>query len=322
MHRMKLAGDPRIMIPPGKTTLFRMQTAAYNEAQRIEISQDGAVTLGWRKEPLPDQVRLRDDFAGIVRLIDAIDERQGLMDRLQERMSGRRQNARPSGPSEIVPSTKRSSRNEPAFHRGSRRHQGRNPLADIAGGYVKLRRMGKRLVGPCPICGGKATSQRFEILEDGESWVCAVCPGRRRCHRTGDEGRGLRLQGAIERLGGQREIDAAAPKSCSRRARKSGSSGEKTSDDFREAERKRLWKTWQSPRDPRHHRRPLPRGPRPGAAGGVPRPALPPASAILPRRAARRARPQIADRPAQGPGDAGRLHPRGRQVRRAAHDVA
>ncbi len=75
------------MIPPGKTTLFRMQTAAHIEAQRIEISQDGAVTLGWRKEPLPEQVRLRDDFAGIVRLIDAIMSDKVVMARLAERMA-------------------------------------------------------------------------------------------------------------------------------------------------------------------------------------------------------------------------------------------
>jgi hypothetical protein len=81
------------MNPPGKTTLFRMQTAAYLEAQRIEISQDGAIKLGWRKEPLPDQVRLRDDFAGIVRLIDAIMSDKMVMDRLQERMSAPAANA-------------------------------------------------------------------------------------------------------------------------------------------------------------------------------------------------------------------------------------
>ena len=51
----------------------------------------------------------------------------------------------------------------------------RNSLADVAGGYVKLRRAGARLVGPCPVCGGRVTSQRFEIKDDGESYVCAVC---------------------------------------------------------------------------------------------------------------------------------------------------
>jgi hypothetical protein len=72
--------------PPGKTTLFRMQQAAYLEAERIEISQDGRVRAGLLKEPMPSQVALRDDFAGIVRLIDAIMSEQLLLDLLQRRM--------------------------------------------------------------------------------------------------------------------------------------------------------------------------------------------------------------------------------------------
>lgn len=74
------------MIPPGKTTLYRMQLAALNEAERIEISQDGRVREGLLKTPRPDQIALRDDFAGIVRLIDAIMSDQTILDRLAERM--------------------------------------------------------------------------------------------------------------------------------------------------------------------------------------------------------------------------------------------
>ncbi len=74
------------MIPPGKTTLARMQVAAHNEAQRIEIAQDGAITLGWRGEPLADQVKLRDDFAGIVRLIDWLEADPIAMGRFEDAM--------------------------------------------------------------------------------------------------------------------------------------------------------------------------------------------------------------------------------------------
>lgn len=74
------------MNPPGKTTLFRMQLAAHNEAERIEISQDGRVRCGLLTEPMPDQVILRDDFVGIVRLIDIIMSDQLILDRLQQRM--------------------------------------------------------------------------------------------------------------------------------------------------------------------------------------------------------------------------------------------
>jgi hypothetical protein len=75
------------MIPPGKTTLYRMQLAAQNEAERIEISQDGMVKCGMQKVPRTDQVALRDDFAGIVRMIDAIESDQFLLERLKERMA-------------------------------------------------------------------------------------------------------------------------------------------------------------------------------------------------------------------------------------------
>lgn len=74
------------MKPPGKTTLPRMQAAAHNEATRIEISQDGRVSAGMLKEPMLDQVRLRDDFAGIVKLIDLIESDQVILDRLKKRM--------------------------------------------------------------------------------------------------------------------------------------------------------------------------------------------------------------------------------------------
>jgi hypothetical protein len=75
--------------PPGKTTLARMQRTAMNEAARIQISQDGRVREKMLKEPMPHQVELRDDFAGIVRLIDIIMSDKVLLERLQERMAAR-----------------------------------------------------------------------------------------------------------------------------------------------------------------------------------------------------------------------------------------
>jgi hypothetical protein len=81
------------MIRPGKTTLTRMQLAAFNEQERIEISQDGRVREGLLREPMPSQVLLRDDFAGIVRLIDVIMSDQVMLDRLEERSKAARASA-------------------------------------------------------------------------------------------------------------------------------------------------------------------------------------------------------------------------------------
>ena len=74
------------MKPPGQTTLFRMQRTAYLEAERIEISQDARTHGGLMKEPMPEQLEKRDDFAGVVRLIDLIFSDQLLWERLEARM--------------------------------------------------------------------------------------------------------------------------------------------------------------------------------------------------------------------------------------------
>lgn len=75
------------MKPPGKTTLTRMQRTAMLEAERIEITQDYWVKDGRIKEPEPHLVERRDDYAGMVRLIDAINSDQDLLDRLKRRMA-------------------------------------------------------------------------------------------------------------------------------------------------------------------------------------------------------------------------------------------
>ena len=74
------------MKPPGKTTFDRMHRAALNEAERIEMSQDARVTSGLTAAADPDQVKLRDDFHGIVRLLDAIESVPRLKDEVIERM--------------------------------------------------------------------------------------------------------------------------------------------------------------------------------------------------------------------------------------------
>ena len=45
----------------------------------------------------------------------------------------------------------------------------RNPIEHVAEQYVRLRRAAGRLVGPCPMCGGRATSQRFEVFANEDS---------------------------------------------------------------------------------------------------------------------------------------------------------
>lgn len=74
------------MKPPGKTTLARMQHTAMIEAERIEITQDFWVKEGRIAAPEPHMVDRRDDLAGMVRLIDAINSDPDLLDRVKKRM--------------------------------------------------------------------------------------------------------------------------------------------------------------------------------------------------------------------------------------------
>lgn len=120
----------------------------------------------------------------------------------------------------------------------------RNPIADVASGYTKLRRAGGRLVGPCPICGGKTSSQRFEVIEKEGTWLCAVCPDGGDVIRLVEKVEGCDFRAAIERLGGRTAIDAARAKELFEERERKRLAREKTSADYREAERKRLFRTW------------------------------------------------------------------------------
>lgn len=122
----------------------------------------------------------------------------------------------------------------------------RNPIADVAGGYTKLRKAGGKLVGPCPICGGRASSQRFEVFEKDSSWACAVCPDGGDVIRLVEKVENVDFRAAIERLGGRMEIDAARQREIFEERERKRLAREKTSADYREAERKRLFKTWKS----------------------------------------------------------------------------
>lgn len=74
------------MKPPGKTSLSRMLGTALEEQHRIEISQDGRVRIGMQTEPLACQVVKRDDYAGIVKLLDVIIGDDALRGRIQDLM--------------------------------------------------------------------------------------------------------------------------------------------------------------------------------------------------------------------------------------------
>lgn len=82
----------------------------------------------------------------------------------------------------------------------------RNPVSDVAGGYVKLRKRGKRYIGPCPICSDDPQSKSATRFECGpDKWVCAVCQDGGDVVKLVQKREGLSFQAAIDRLGGVRE---------------------------------------------------------------------------------------------------------------------
>jgi hypothetical protein len=123
----------------------------------------------------------------------------------------------------------------------------RNPIVDVASGYTKLRRSGGKLLGPCPMCGGKVSSGRFEVFEKDQSWACYAF-----CNTGGDvislvqQVEGCDFRAAIERLGGRAAIDPARAKQLFEERERKRLAGEANSAKFREAERKRLFRTWKS----------------------------------------------------------------------------
>lgn len=119
-----------------------------------------------------------------------------------------------------------------------------HPVADVAGGYVRLRRAGHKLVGPCPICGGSNRNGRFEVDPREAKWVCAVCQDGGDVIRLVMQVEGLDFKAAVDRLGGTaRESDESRRRreavQAERRERQ-----EREAERFRESERRRARKIW------------------------------------------------------------------------------
>ena len=67
------------------TTFDRMRDAAYIEARKIESGQVARMVVGWLTAPMPSQMKLRDDFLGLTRLMDRIIADPVIMDRLKDK---------------------------------------------------------------------------------------------------------------------------------------------------------------------------------------------------------------------------------------------
>ena len=123
----------------------------------------------------------------------------------------------------------------------------RHTIEDVAGRYVRLRRSGvDKLVGPCPICGGRVTSARFEVRSREQAWVCAVCPDGGDVIRLVQRVDGCDFRTAIERLGGAPDSDPEQVRRLQDEREAKRARREVVEARYREQTRIRLWKLWQS----------------------------------------------------------------------------
>jgi hypothetical protein len=122
-----------------------------------------------------------------------------------------------------------------------------HPVDVIAGEWVHLRRQGRKLAGPCPICsrdGQAKDDKRFVVFEDRESWGCAACGGGGDVIALVRGREGLDFLAAIEWLGGAREVDPETAKQREREREQRRLEHERRENTFRERERRVCWGIW------------------------------------------------------------------------------
>jgi putative DNA primase/helicase len=122
-----------------------------------------------------------------------------------------------------------------------------NPVDQVAGNWVKLRKHGRKMIGACPICSSdpdSKTATRFEC--DADTWLCAVCPDGGDVFKLVMKREACTFPQAVDFLGGVREPD---PEGDRRRAAERKRREDKRANDahyFREKERRTLFDIWTS----------------------------------------------------------------------------
>ena len=119
----------------------------------------------------------------------------------------------------------------------------RNPVADVAARYTTLHRVGRRLGGSCPICGGDPRKGRFEVMEN-QTWTCAVCNKGGDVIRLVELVEGVDFKTAVARLGGAAELDPAHAAKLEKKRERTRLARETSEERRRETERKKLHESW------------------------------------------------------------------------------
>jgi hypothetical protein len=120
-----------------------------------------------------------------------------------------------------------------------------NPCDAIASRWVRLRKHGSKMVGPCPICSRDRQSKsasRFEATGDG--WVCAVCRDGGDVIKLVQLVEAQDFLGAVAWLGGPGEVDTEAVARRERERAEQRAKRDAEAERYRQDERKRLHQAW------------------------------------------------------------------------------
>jgi hypothetical protein len=126
----------------------------------------------------------------------------------------------------------------------------RNPCDQVAGKWVTLRKHGKKLIGPCPICSTNRTSRKATKFEcDADGFACAGC------NQGGDVIKLVQLveqidfKAAIDWLGGAQEIDPVTAAAREQERAAARQKTEQANNQFRERERGTIYEIWKRAAD-------------------------------------------------------------------------
>lgn len=121
----------------------------------------------------------------------------------------------------------------------------RNPCNEVAARWVKLRKVSKSWVGPCPLCSrdrGKKSATKFKATD--ERWMCAACMSGGDVIQLVREVEKLDFAATVDWLGGVREIDPAERARRDAEIKKKHDEQERVAQEFRERERSTLHEMW------------------------------------------------------------------------------
>ena len=121
----------------------------------------------------------------------------------------------------------------------------RNPVDQVAAKWVTLRRHGKKLIGPCPICSENHTSRKATKFEcDADGFVCAGCRNGGDVIKLVQLVEQIDFRAAVDWLGGAQEINPAKAAERERARAAARDKADRENNQFRECEREKTYEMW------------------------------------------------------------------------------